>query len=393
MSVKESRHKGMSASVRTCLDRAFRTFFPETKYSPLDLANHGHTQCWILRLRKLGSKEGPVLQQACSLVTEALSNQPSTSGDTLMTAIVVPAGKKLDVVRNSPYTRLFTLVGPTRVVFAGQNVFTQSVTLHVSEVSPETLRKLDTALVDLQKRMCVRLYTEPGFEGDHDDMPAGYALKLPKLLRYQSMLIPYGLKLSSANTIEEAARAYGADPGPTTESGELWGPLLVSNIHMELAFTGPLPRPEPYRRPYVRDFLLPAEQASVDWSPFMRASNLERVQSSRIKVSSDVYEKLKPLMAYYLLSRCLGRGTTSYLADTVPYTLDEEDLVARTVLYWLTRFHGDYSIVVPLMANSRYETTVRAAISSYGKRLTGAGAGVPSPAPPAPAPSPSTRPT
>jgi hypothetical protein len=355
------------------MERAFSHYFPDGLFSPTHVANKDHMHTAVIRLRRLGYKNGHVIQESCSIVTSNVSNHNPTSGDAVSTAVIVPAGKRADIVRQSPYVVLATLHGPSRTVFAGPSMFTQSVFVNTNTASPHFVSWLDSTLVALQKRLCVRLYAEPGFCGSSVDVPVGYTIKLLRLMEYRSMLIPYGLAVDRTNRVEDALPATLSHKQerdgtpPRLGAAMLRGPMIVSDLSLEHAYFGALVLADVCAKTYVRDYT-DSEHSMITMAPFTNAGNLTRVHSVTVRLTSDMYEKLKPLTGYYLLSQCLGQGTTVYMAATVPWQLDD-DIVTRLVLFWLKKFQGDYSIITPFLngAPPKFLPAVRRAVSRYFK--------------------------
>lgn len=342
------------------MNRAFSYYFPEGAYSPLGLNSQRpeQEQAWVARERRF-PRQHIITQFSLNVLTNNNSLQLSNSGENIYTCINVPASNVVTITSRTQETPV-KLMGPTRVVFCDPCVMTKNamVTLSKMDIKAE-LEPLDKLLVKLQKNLCIRMFREVDLQDDASDIGVGYTVNLQRLLRYKSMLIPYGLEVVGL--------------GLTGDRITIKGPLIINNIHMDSVYYGPPIQSHKTMQSFVRDYSptqIDANEHARDQRPYLGVAGFVGIQGITVRLSESMYKELRPLIGYYLLARCLGRSGTQYLESSLPYMLDDDDMVPRLVFHWLMKFNGDYSIIVPFLEHPRYGQQARKALSKYTQTVT-----------------------
>lgn len=371
------------------MNKHFDHYFPPSSYNPLDLIPIDNEHTVITRLRFDAARNSYI--HASTVLGNTNTYSQFTPDDGMVVAsITVPASKMIEIVRqcNSEHAAA-CLVGPTKVYI------TQGSTLvgeegFVRERSaidnPDTMQTLASELVDCQRKLIVRLYSEKMFNHfefrarKYRDIPISTYLEYPNFLRYQSMIVPYGLDLTDAGTLTLSSSSLDSPlPYPdllnaikaSSYGGVLQGPCIIADTTQTGVYYRSIPPPDPIRDdgPFERARLTPADLKQIT-SAFV-PPDLVTVSGKRVKVrvtlSHRMYNQLRPLLGMYLASECLGRGYTSILSDDSPWKIDEGH-VTRIVLTWLIKTGGDYSYIAPIYNNPRYHQSCARALSIYSKK-------------------------
>jgi hypothetical protein len=340
------------------MEKVFTSFFPHEAYSPLDaLANRGCTRAALVRYRRVQN----MYQYSCTLIRPGVSVKNTGGGELMYSCIIVPYGQKVAVLSPLSAAKM-TLTGPLRIVMRGNAM--RDATIEHAGRAIDSASQHDRILADLQMRMCVRMYTEPCFAGGYADVPVGFVVQYRRLLEFQSMMVPYGFKVTPVNGIH-SSNSDGA--GTAAAAGEIRGPIAIPFIHHDHMFYGPMV--DPGEANVVRDH---ASDESGDIPVFQNAYNFLRC-NLRVTLDAEYAVNLQPLVSYYVIAKLLGTAVSMYLEAMLPYKVTD-DTAQRVALYWLKKFHGDYSVVVPLLANERFAKAVRKAVR-VGGGLAGPPAG------------------
>lgn len=352
------------------MEKHFNHFFPIETYIPLELVNIKNQDIVIEKLRYDKIKNKYIHS---STILKNNANHYIIEDDSVICAsITIPYGKICEIVKQEDI--ISSLCGPIKMMFINQGLFTTECILRSKNIEGiNTYIKLNEELIDTQRKLVIRLYSEPLFnnftftEGKYKDIPIGVELEYPNFLRYQSMIVPYGLYLDNAGELVKDKKIVDKF---NMKPGKLYGPCILSDVSKLYMY---------YKQTYIH---IPIDDNETFEKQIEDEKELHPIidkiippktvviSNKRIKVtvqlSHYMYKSLKPLIGVYLLSNCLGEEYTKTIKKYCPWKISEKE-VEQLIMYWLFKTNGDYSYIAAIYNNPEYKTICGKMLAKYSK--------------------------
>lgn len=351
------------------MEKHFDYFFLPETYIPLELINIKNEDILVEKLRY--DKIKNVHVHGTSIIKNNMPNHIVEDDGIICASITVPYGKICEVVKQENV--ITSLCGPIKMMFINQGLFTTECTLKCKDIEGiNTYIKLNEELIDTQRKMVIRLYSEPLFnnfkftEEKYKDIYVGTELEYPNFLRYQSMIIPYGLYLDNAGELKSDEK----EPGKfSLKTGRLYGPCVLSDVSKLYMY---------YKQSYIHsvidDKIINEKQIDVNEIqnvvkkiiPEKTVVITNKRLKVNVKISHYMYKSLKPLLGIYLASNCLGEDYTEVLKEECPWKMSDKE-IEQLIMYWLFKTNGDYSYIAGIYNNPKYKNICSKMLSKYSK--------------------------
>lgn len=351
------------------MEKHFNYFFPVETYIPLELINIENTDIVIEKLRY--DKLKNVYTHASSIIKHNTSNYITEDDGVICASITIPYGKICEIVKQEQV--ISSLCGPIKMMFINQGLFTTDCIIRSKDIEGiNAYIKLNEELIETQRKLVIRLYSEPLFnnfkftEGKYKDIPIGVELEYPNFLRYQSMIIPYGLYLDNAGELvpnKKMVDKFSLKPG------RMFGPCVLSDVsklymyYKQSYIHIPIKEEEIFEKQIDEKELYPIVEKIIPEKTVVITNKKIKVI---IKLSHYMYKSLKPLLGVYLLSNCLGEEYTESIKDECPWKISEKE-VEQLVMYWLLKTNGDYSYIAGIYNNPKYQKICGKMLAKYSK--------------------------
>lgn len=359
------------------MNKHFEYYFPPKEYNPLDLFKIENEFAMITRLKY------DATQNSYSYISTVLKNgvfsQMRPDEGVIFATITVPLGKVVQVVKrcnDDPDDVITCFCGPTKVMFTSQGLFSSECYVRVQDIlGPDIIRELAEELVECQRKLIIRLYAGKLFNNfkfkneKYRDIPVSTELEYLNFMRYQSMIIPYGIIIGDAGEVVLNEKEMTSIP--SLKPGKLNGPCIISDTSQLYVY---------YKQSYIHESIKdegPFEKTRLTQAeikeliPKLMPPKTVVVSNKHLKVkvklSHYMYDKLRPLLGMYFISKCLGEEYTKLLIEDSPWKLDD-DQVKRLALFWIVKTMGDYSYVAPIFNDSKYNIICRDAMAIYSKK-------------------------
>lgn len=369
------------------MEKHFDHFFPPGTYRPLDYIRIENQDIVITRL-KYDAIADTYTHHAAILKPSMYSYMTSEEG-VICASITVPTGKVVDVVKScndDSHDIITSICGPVKCMYTNQGLFSSNNYLRCRDIDSNTYyNQINENLIECQKKLVVRLYSEPLFnnfqftESKYKDIVVSTELEYPNFLRYKSMIIPYGLYL------DDAGELVPGEADPTTFSmkgGRLYGPCIISDTSQLYTYFKQSYIHEPVDDVAPIDVKVNKDSISKIINDIIPPKTIV-VSNKRVKVivklSHYMYKHLKPLFGIYILSNCLGQEYTDILKEECTWKIDDNE-INKLTFYWLNKMGGDYSYVACIYNNPKYRQVCGKILSLYSKKTQYTG----SPSPPSP---------
>ena len=358
------------------MDKHFQYYFPP-EYNPLDLFKIENEFVVITRLKFETTKN--VYTHVSTILKHNVYSQMKPDEGVLFATITIPLGKIVQVVKrcnDDPNDIITCFCGPTKIMFTHQGLFASECYIRVKTIEgPDILKNLSEELVDCQRKLVVRLYSNVLFNDfkfrkeKYKDIPITTELEYPNFLRYKSMIVPYGIILDNAG--ELVLNEKELTNLPSLKPGKLNGPCIISDTSQLYVY---------YKQSYIHTVIKddgPFEKTYMSKDdlkniiPVLVPSKTVVVSNKhlkiKVKLSHYMYNNLQPLLGIYFISKCLGEEYTKLLIENSPWKLTDEQ-IKRLALFWLVKTMGDFSYIAPIFNNDKYNAICRDALSIYSKK-------------------------
>lgn len=359
------------------MNKHFDYYFPPFEYHPLELFKIDNEHSIITRLKYETTLNS--YTYVSTVLKHNIYSQMNPDEGVLFATITVPNGKIVQVVKrcnDDPDDIITCFCGPIKVFFTHQGLFASECYVREHSIDgPDIMKQLNEEFIECQRHLVVRLYSEKLFNNfkfknaKYKDIPVTTELEYPNFLRYQSMIVPYGLYIENAG--ELVLNNKELTNIPSIKQGKLNGPCLFSDTSKLYVY---------YKQSYIHEII-------KDEGPFEKTrlskDDLDKLIPSllpektvvvtnkhitvKVRLSHYMYNQLQPLLGIYFISKCLGEEYTNILIEDSPWKLDD-DTVKRIALYWLVKTKGDYSYIAPIFNNPRYNKICAEALSIYSKK-------------------------
>lgn len=357
------------------MNKHFDYYFPSSEYNPLDLIKIENEHSVITRLKFEATKNS--YTHISTILKQNVYSQITPDEGVIFATITVPLGKIVEVVRQCNANEIITcFCGPVKVYFTHQGLFASECFVRERIIDgPDNLRNLAHELIECQRKLVVRLYSEKLFNNfqfkkiKYRDIPITTELTYPNFLRYQSMIVPYGIYIN--NVGELVLDQKNITNIPNIKSGKLNGPCIISDtsqlyVYYQQSYIHKIIKDEgPFEKNRLTDDDLKKLVPQIIPPKTVVVSN--KHLTIQIKLSHYMYEQLKPLLGMYFISKCLGEEYTKVLMEDSPWKMDDEQ-VKRLALFWLVKTVGDYSYIAPIFNNPLYNKICAEALSIYSKK-------------------------
>jgi hypothetical protein len=359
------------------MNKHFDYYFPPSEYNPLDLIKIENEHSVITRLKFEATKNS--YTYVSTVLKQNVYSQMTPDEGVFFATITVPLGKIVQVVKrcnDNPEDVITCFCGPVKIYFTHQGLFASECYVRETTVEgTDTLRHLAEEFVECQRKLIIRLYSEKLFnnfqfkKAKYRDIPITTELEYPNFLRYQSMIVPYGIYIN--NVGELVLNPKKLTELPSLKSGKLNGPCLISDTSELYVY---------YQQSYIHTVIHeegPFEKNRISTEdlekliPQLIPPKTVVVTNKHIKIqvrlSHYMYEQLQPLLGMYFISKCLGEEYTKLLIEDSTWKLDDDNIL-RLALFWLVKSMGDYSYIAPIFNNPRYNKICSEALSIYSKK-------------------------
>jgi hypothetical protein len=383
------------------MDKHFEYYFPPDIYRPLDLISSTietpEQSVIITRFRHNQSND--VFAYKCTKLSRTSDYSRIVSDENnICASITVPMGRIVDIVKHCndvDEDSIASFCGPVHVVLVRNpddendtSILSQNCYIRNRDIvpTPDMIAELNQELLDCQKKMVVRLYFKPLFNNfmfskeKHSDIPIGVVLEYPNMLRYNSMIIPYGLFMDTASELVVAPRPSSAGNyfQVKWDTGKLYGPYLVSDttqMHVYYPQSAIHSMIE-YKLDDIQQYEhIPLTNIQTHISSILRKVPVPLVSIShmrvkpKVRVSHYIYKNLKPFFDMCILSEALGADMTLRIKQDVGFE-PSPDEIERLVLFWLIKKNGDYSYITPLFNKPLFNRECQQALTKYTRNVT-----------------------
>jgi hypothetical protein len=356
------------------MEKHFNYFFPPETYIPLELIKIENKDIIIERLRYEKLKNS--FTHTSTVVKNNIYSQLTEDEGVICASITIPYGKILEIVKrcNDNNDEIISSVcGPIKTMHLNQGLFSSECILRSKDIEGiSSYINLNNELIDTQRKLVIRLYSEPLFnnfkftDGKYKDIELGVELEYPNFLRYQSMIIPYGLYLDNAGELIVNQQ----DPTIfTMKSGKLYGPCILSDIsklyvyYKQSYIHGIIKDEGSFEKQLLKDDIKSIVEKIIPEKTVVITNKRLKV---KVKLSHYMYKSLKPLLGVYLLSKCLGDDYTKVLESECPWKISETE-AEQIIMYWLVKTNGDYSYIASIYNNPKYKILCGKILSKYSK--------------------------
>lgn len=358
------------------MNKHFDYFFPPDSYLPLDYIKIDEQDIVIERVRHEPLTN--TFYHNSSVIKQNVYNHVTPEDGTLCASITIPFGKILEIVKrcNDDETEtISSICGPIKTLYTNQGLFESECYLRSRNIEPIlTYNDIQEELVYCQKHLIIRLYSEPLFnnfklsKGKYRDIPISTTLEYPNFLRYQSMIIPYGIYIDNVGELQ-------VDDGqvPATFSlkpGRLYGPCILSDVSKLYVY---------HKQSYIHEAIHSDERVfekQIDkenvnsviqkiMTPKTVVMTNKKLQVT-VRLSHYLYKHLKPLIGAYFMSQCLSQEYTGIIKKDCPWKMSDKE-AEQIIMYWLVKTNGNYSYIADFFNNSQYNAMCRKILALYSK--------------------------
>ncbi len=355
------------------MDKHFNYFFPPETYIPIEYIKIKNIDIVIERLRY------EKLKNSFTYTSTVLKNNICSSivedDGIICASITVPYGKICEIVKRGDYDDeiIYSICGPIKSMFLNQGLFSTECILRSKNIEGiSSYININNELIDTQRKLVIRLYSDQLFnnfkftDGKFKDIPIGTILEYQHFLRYQSMIIPYGLYLDNAGELivnEKDSTTF------SLKSGRLYGPCILSNIsklyvyYKQSFIHGNINDTGPFEKQLKRDEIDDVIQKII---PEKTVVITNKHLKLKVQLSHYIHKHLKPLLGVYLMSKCLGDEYTNIIENECPWKM-KDDEVELIIMYWLVKTNGDYSYISAIYNNPKYNKICSKILSKYSK--------------------------
>lgn len=357
------------------MNKHFDYYFPPSEYNPLELIRIENEHSVITRLKFEATKNS--YTHISTVLKQNVYSQMTPDEGVIFATITVPFGKIVEVVRQCNANDILTcFCGPTKVYFTHQGLFASECFVREKSIDgPDILRNLANELLECQRKLIIRLYSEKLFnnfefkKAKYRDIPISTELEYPNFIRYQSMIVPYGIYLGNAG--ELVLNQKEITGMPSLKPGKLNGPCIISDTsqlyvyYQQSYIHAPIKDEGPFEKNRLTvDDLKKLVPTMIPPKTVVVSNKHIKIQ---VKLSHYMYEQLRPLLGMYFISKCLGEEYTKVLIEDSPWKMTD-DHVLRLALFWLVKTVGDYSYIAPIFNNPLYNKICGEALSIYSKK-------------------------
>lgn len=357
------------------MNKHFDYYFPPNEYRPIDLIKIDNKNVVITRVKYESGKEA--FTHVSTILKNNIYSQLTPDENVVCASIVVPHGKIVEVVKrcnDDSNDCVSAICGPIKTMYINQGLFSSEHYLRVKYVERDIYEKMNVEFIECQRKLVLRLYRNKLFnnfkfsEEKFLDIPISTVLEYPNFMRYQSMIVPYGIYIDDAGELvpnENDCTSF------SIKKGKLNGPCHISDISQLYVY---------YQQSYIHSVINdegPFEKKRIskkDIEPIVKQiikSKTVVVSKKNLKVtvklSHYIYQYLKPLLGMYFLSNCLGDAYTKIIRKECSWDIRDDD-IKRLVLFWLIKTRGDYSYIAPIFNNPKYNKICAEAIVFYTKK-------------------------
>lgn len=358
------------------MNKHFDYYFPSTEYKPIELIHINNKDVVVTRLKYEITKNS--FTHVSTILKNNIYSQLNPDEGVVCASITIPQGKIVEVVKrcnDDSNDSITCFCGPIKVMFINQGIFSSENYLRVKDIEEgDVYQKMNNELIECQRKLVIRLYREKLFNNfkfssqKYLDIPISTILEYPNFMRYQSMIVPYGINIENGG---ELVPNKTDSTSFSIKTGKLNGPCIFSDVSQLYVY---------YQQSYIHSVIDdegPFEKKKISKDEV--TSIVNRIIPPKtivitnknlkviVKLSHYMYQNLKPLLGIYLLSNCLGTEYTKIIKTECSWKIQEDD-IKRLILFWLIKTSGDYSYIAPIFNNQEYNKICAEAIVMYTKK-------------------------